>query len=169
LIRAATESDIPRIIVLGRLIHAESPSYRDTAYCPERVGRLAQAVIDEDLMVVAEVEEIPIGRSGGEHLYPEDGGVVGIAAAHHCERYWSGESYAADLVVYVHPGFRKARLATELVKGLEDAVRSKGIPRLMLGVTTGVADELVGRLYQGMDYDRVGSIYSKDLTPPVES
>jgi len=162
MIRAASASDIPAIISMGRLMHAESPRYRGMDFDPERVRALAEHCIGDGTVVVAEADVTGLDDMGRDATSREK---VGMAAISPCFRFFNNDTYYADLIVYLLPDYRRGRLAAALVEAVEAIAGRNGGGELVLGVTTGVANEQVARLYERLGYHRVGVVMAKDIQP----
>lgn len=146
MIRRALPQDVPRLVELGALMHAESPRFRGHAYMPERVARNIEQVMTmaAGLVLVAETP--------GHGVV---GAFVAIAAPHFACDFMQ----ASDLALFVHPQHRGARHVVGLVKGYAEWARGIGAEP-NLGLNTGVEPERTGRLLATLGAENTGSIWT---------
>lgn len=165
MIRAATDADIPALVALGKLMHAEAPEYRDDAYLPERAEVTTRAAIGMGACFVAEQDMEWEYHGNDDEMHSlgvaatPTGMILGIISDH-----WSVDRVVAcDLVVYVLPEYRRGRIAEGLIRALEDAAREKGAKHLSLGISTGVHPERTEALYRALGYEQATVGFRKAL------
>ena len=146
MIRPATDSDIPAIVALGALMHAEAPALRDVPYAPERVEALAKLCVPTGGCFVAEPHE-PVERA------PRTASLVGMAAGYAANDWWSERTLAGEFVVYATPQWRGKGVAVMLIGALEAWAREQGACEMTLGVSTGIHPERTARFYRRMGYE----------------
>lgn len=142
MIRQATIEDIPRLIELGRMMHAES-RYAALDYAPQKVDALLQRLIADGFMVVAQ---------SGERVV---GGFAGMISEH----WFSHDLIAADLALFIEPDARGGMTAPRLVRAFRDWARGRGAKLIHAGITTGVHEEETARLYEALGGRKCGELY----------
>lgn len=146
MIREMNSGDIPTILEMGLEMH-DSTSYRDTQWCPLKVAQLCINLVREPYMKawIAEVDGKPVGM------------FFGLIQEH----YFGTTLKSCDLLLYVKPGFRGGSHAVKMVKAYIDWALEFGVDRnqIGVGVTTGVCDEQVDRLYTKLGFVKTGQLY----------
>lgn len=144
MIRKATHSDISDLLVLGALMHAESPRFSRLRFSRERLENTLLMVMDAPLgfLWVAEHEEGVIG------------GLAAIAGPHWC----SDDLVANDLALFVDPVHRGGISAVRLVHRYRCWVREIGAVIGQMGVSAGVDTDETVRLYERLGLERCGVI-----------
>lgn len=145
MIRTATQSDIPRLVELGAVMHAESPRFRDFTYQPQRVADMVAWLLDspQGMVLVA------------EHADGIVGGLMAIAMPH----YACDLIQASDLAFFVHPDYRGGTAALRLVRGYLDWARGIGAEP-SIGLNTGVDPERTGQLLAALGAQQTGTIWT---------
>jgi hypothetical protein len=146
MIRRALPYDVPRLVELGALMHAESPRFRGHPYMPERVARTVEQVMTMAAGLVLVAEQPGPGVVGV---------MVGIAAPHFACDFMQ----ASDLALFVHPEHRGARHVVGLVKGYVEWARSIGAEP-NIGLNTGVEPERTSSLLSALKAENTGSIWT---------
>lgn len=147
MIRHAGLADIPKLVELGRAMHAESPQWSRMGFDEMRVGAKLVSLIGDEygLLLVAEAQ--------GELV----GGIAAAAAAH-----WSSLDLIADeIAFFLLPRFRGTRLALELVRRLDAWAFEKGCMLLRAGTTTGVDEEGVAQFYERLGFAHHGTVLER--------
>lgn len=144
MIRPATITDIPRLLVLGEAMHRESPKFSAAAWSAGKVGELLESLIlDPDgLVLVAEVD--------GELV----GGFLGVISEH----FFSHDRFAQDFALFVASDRRGAYAGKRLLEGFKAWAQAKGVPA-ELGISTMVNVEQTGRLFEACGFERYGYLY----------
>lgn len=143
MIRQATPADLPELIRLGQIMHAESPEYRDMVFCPDTLGRTLLAAMESHFLCVAE-------RADGTLA----GGLAAMAV-----RHWFGPSIqACDLALFVDPQARGGIAAARLIRAYVEWARAAGAQKIALGITTGIEAEITARLCERLGARRAGII-----------
>jgi GNAT superfamily N-acetyltransferase len=144
MIRAATHADLPRLLELGRLMHAES-HYARLMFDADTVQQTLEMVLEKGFLFVHECD----GRIN-----------AGMAAV--ITRSWFGPALiATDLALFVEPAARGGMAAPRLVKRYMEWAESSGADDVQLGVTTGVHAEKTGAFFERMGFYSVGGFYKK--------
>lgn len=140
MIRDATREDLEEIVDLGAQFFAESPTYCELGYAPEKIALLALRLIESPDGFVRVVE-----RDGGLI-----GGMMGVAQEH-----WASEAViASEVVLFVRPGARGSVLAGQLVEQFVAWGRKRGCVRCLAGSSSGVQPELCAKLYERLGFKR---------------
>lgn len=146
MIRVATEADIPRIVELGRHLHAESDEYACISYDPDKVAETMTGLISQ---------------SGVIFLYERDGEIVGGLAGTVTEFWFSREKIACDYSLFIEPAHRHGLIAVRLVLAFHAWSKIMGARQIKMGVTTGITG--ADRLYQSLGMRHCGNLFSKDI------
>lgn len=148
MIRKATQEDVPRIVdMVG---HFMSARVGDTTYGevltfkPAKVAKLAAAVIEKGLLLVAEV----------------DNQVVGMLAGFPLEDVVSGAPIFDELVWWVEPAHRRGSVGPRLLAAAEKWARQKGLSLFKMVAPAGSG---VGDFYLAMGFEAVEASYVKRL------
>lgn len=144
MIRCATEKDFPRLVELGRQMHAEG-SYASMPFDPN--------VLTATLAKVREVGFICVHES--------DGRVDGVMVAVMAPSWFGPGKTASDLALFVEPQARGGTAAYRLVEAFVRWATHHGVHAMYLGITTAVHPEQTGRLFEKLGFARVGGIYMR--------
>lgn len=142
MIRVATLADVPQLIELGQLMHAESPRYSRLPFSAEKVADLLTVLINS--------------ADGLVLVYARGSKILGVAVAAVDSPWFSEGKLADEIVVYVVKEKRGSAIAPSLITGLDAWAEAKGVPWLQAGTTTGVDPERTGKLYEHMGFKAVG-------------
>lgn len=144
MIRFATDADIPAMLELGEAMHRESPKFAGVAWSNAKTGELLETLINgvDGLALVAEVDGVIVG-----------GFLGGIF-----EHFFSFERYAQDYALFVAPDRRGALVGKQLLERFKAWARDRGVPA-ELGISTGIAVEQTGRLFEACGFERYGYLY----------
>lgn len=143
MIRLATLQDIPRLVELGALMHAES-RYARLSFSREKVAAILQAVIERGAVFVAERD--------GEII----GGFAGVVEPH----WFSTDLIATDLALFVEPGKRGGFAAAHLVDAFLDWAAQRGAVMTDILINTGIRTEDTARLFDRLGGKAAGLIYT---------
>jgi GNAT superfamily N-acetyltransferase len=140
-IRPATLIDIPRMVELGQIMHAES-RHRDLSFDAPKFARVIESLIDypDGLAIVA--------VKGGQVI----GGFLGIAEAH----FFSEEKFSFDLATFIDPAQRGGFVAAALLKAYVKWAQARGIAEINAGVASGINHEVSVRLYERIGFEHTG-------------
>lgn len=142
-LRPATEADIPRLIELGAVMHAES-RYSCMSYNPKKVGAMLHAVMARGFMMVAERD--------GEII----GGFAGV-----CEPHWfSDDKLATDMGLFIVPGRRGGMAAALLIEAFLSWAEAQGARLTDILINTGVRVDDTAALFDRLGGRNAGLIYS---------
>lgn len=148
-IRPGEKKDIPAALQLGKEMHEESPIYQQMDYSFQKVQDLLHRHVNEDGLVWLVAEQ------DGEII----GGILGIISEH----YFGKDLMAVDEALFVTKGKRGGSAAFKLIRGFAEIAALRGARRIMLGTTTGVEAEAVGRFYEKLGFERIGGLYNTFL------
>jgi GNAT superfamily N-acetyltransferase len=144
MVRDATLDDIPAMVALGAIMHAES-RYNFMAYDGEKVAATLRSLIGVGFARVHE-------RDG-----EIDGGMVGYMS----EAWFSRAKVAAELALFVTPGKRGGMAAWYLLSEFSAWAENQGAQEITLAITTGVKVEETGRMYQRLGFEQVGGVFKR--------
>lgn len=145
MIRRAQHADIPEIIRLSETMHMES-RYRALPYNGAKFAGLLRGLIDTDsgLVVVAE----------------KDGGLIGAIAGMVTDHFFADAKIAYEFGLYVEPAQRGTLAGYRLAKAYIDWATEQGADQIDMGITTGIAEERTGKMYERLGLKHVGIIFS---------
>lgn len=145
-VRLATRDDVPELIALGRVMHAEAPALRHAPFDEQKVEDALQLALVRGLVLVHIDQE---GRI--------DGGFAGFVL----ERWFSREEVLSDLGLFVRPDRRGGLIAYRLVQALIEWCRIRGMKpeNVVLGISTGVSPEKTGDFFNRLGFRPVGGNY----------
>lgn len=144
-IRAASLRDLPQLVELGRVMHAESP-------------RLGKLTLDE-LKAKATLAGL-MSSAGGLLLVAEhEGKIIGGIAAVITEHWYSHDKMAYDIALFVRPDKRGGILAARLINAYAAWAREHGAVITQMGISTGVNVDTTGQLLENLGATRSGVLY----------
>lgn len=148
MIRPATIEDIPRIVDLGELLHAESEEYREISYDRDKVAETMSGLIT---------------NGGVIFLYESMGEIIGGLAGTVTEFWFSREKVAADYSLFIEPSHRHGMYALKLILAFHSWAKLVGARQVKMGITTGISVEGTSRLYRSLGMRHCGNLFSKDV------
>lgn len=147
MIRIATQDDLPRIVELGRTLHATS-SYASLSFDDEKVASLMAVLIDgAGVVFVAEQEGLVIGGIAG--------GVT--------EHWFSKDKVAFDYSFFIDPKHRHGITAMKIASTFMEWARLKGATQVRMGITTEINVEGTSRLYRALGFESAGVLFKKEI------
>lgn len=147
MVRDATLDDIPAMVALGEIMHAES-RYSFMAYDGEKVATTLKTLMQTGGFVRVHVKDGEI-----------DGGMVGYMG----NPWFSGERVASELALFVVPGKRGGMAAWYLLSEFGAWAENQGAKEITLAITTGVKVEETGRMYQRLGFEQVGGVFKRRM------
>lgn len=144
-IRAATEADIPRLLTLGAIMHAESPRYRGFEFLPDRLAATVRQVL-----------AMPLGFV---RVAVVDGDVVGGLLAVAVPHYACNLVQACDIAYFVQPDARGGTAAARLVDSFRAWASEIGA-EANIGINTGVQPERTARLLHALGAEQTGTVWT---------
>lgn len=150
MIRPATLMDVPRLVELGALMHAES-RFTMLGFDPDKMARATALLVNspDGLVLVAE--------RGGRVV----GGFLGCAEEH----FFSRDKFAFDLATYIEPAHRGGYLGAALLRAFVRWARSRGIACINAGIASGINHDVSTRLYERIGFVRVGTSFEYKGNP----
>jgi GNAT superfamily N-acetyltransferase len=145
MVRRANIADVPALVALGRLLHAEASSYSHTAYDADKVAQTLATVI----------------AGGGVFVHETAGEIDGGFAGMIMERWFSTDRMALDLSLFVRADRRGGVIACRVTDAFLQWCKAEGIAArdVVIGVSTGINAERTGKLYERLGFERIGGIY----------
>lgn len=146
MIRAATYSDIPRLVQLGAMLH-EASSYAAMQFDYAKVSDFLAALIAH--------------QNGGVVFVAErDGNVIGGFAGAVAPHWFSQDKVAFDYSIFLEPGKRHGITATKLVMAFVEYAKQMGAVQINLGITTDINVEATARFYESLGLRQSGVLFS---------
>jgi GNAT superfamily N-acetyltransferase len=145
MIRNATHDDIPTMIALGAAMHAES-RYARFPWNSEKVSALIAALIDSD-------DGLALVTDDG------DGALTGGMLAAIEDSFFGEARFACEFAVFVRPDARGGIAAARLLRAYAQWARDSGADLVQAGITTGVNVEASARLYAGVGFQPIGTLF----------
>lgn len=147
LVRPAAETDIPRLIELGRHFY-EQTAYRRVPYSEKGAAGWYRLMLDHGLLFVATDDEALVGVIGGMSspflINPEHG--VGT-----------------ELLMWVEPEYRKSGAATALMDAIEAAAKDLGLTYWSMMCLEAVQPDVAANLYKRRGYTLAEHTFVKEL------
>lgn len=148
MIRPATLSDIPRIVDLGEMLHAES-EYRSIPFSRSKVAKLMTALIVRDGVVF---------------LAEKDGVVIGGIAGGVTEHWFSDtELVGFEYSFFLEPSGRHGITAARLIRAFKAWCKAKGAKQARMGITTGINVEGTAKFYRSQGFVDAGLLFTVEL------
>lgn len=145
-------NDLPDLLRLGRMMHAES-RYRFIAF--------------DDRSVVATAVRLIQRGEGYASLAGEPGKAWAFIVGAKSSYYFAPFQHAHDLALFVDPARRRTWESIRVIRAFKDGFRAwakmQGCVELTMGTTTGVHAEATAKLYERLGMERVGSIFKERL------
>lgn len=148
-IERASVEDVPELVRLSSLMHAES-SYSKFNFDLNKISNNFYFWVSSPEYFVAVAKD-------------DCGSIVGGYCGYVTEYFFGKDLIACDLGLFVEPSRRGGMTAVKLIKAFEDWAQSKGAKEVCPGTTTMVAPERTSRLYEHLGYSVVGSIFKKEV------
>jgi GNAT superfamily N-acetyltransferase len=145
-IRFATQQDIPSLIGIGHIAHAESTQSR-FVFNPQRLTAQLEACLNPPnpkyCLLVAERE----------------GQLIGAIWGYIDQHYFSDAKVATELMFFVHPDFRGSPVAFRLLLAYRKWAENRGAQEIMICMTTGNDIEKFDRFLKRCGFSHVGGNY----------
>lgn len=147
MIRPAAFEDMDEIVRLARQMHGES-RYQHMPFAGDLLAETAGKLIVHD---------------GGFATVGEiDGRLCSLMLAGISERWFTYDLMAFEYGVYVEPEERGGLLGVRMIQSFANWAKALGVKYITLGVTTGINDEVIGKIYQRMGFELVGAVYARE-------
>lgn len=95
--------------------------------------------------------------------YTYEGSIVGVMLGVMSRPWFTPESMAMEMILYVRPEFRGAKVARSLILEFERQAVYHGAAHIITGSSAGINDAGVGLLYKRMGYTETPTGYKKGL------
>jgi GNAT superfamily N-acetyltransferase len=145
MIRAATESDLPRLIEMGSRSLREGPYKDQIEDNPEQAAKLGLEVIRS--------------RRGMVLVAEEAGALVGLLGFIVTPHYFSGLLTGQEIMWWVEPEHRRSMIGVCLIRACERMARDLGAKRMQFTAPT----REVAAAYEAMGYTALEVGYQKIL------
>ncbi len=142
MIRAAHLSDVPRIVEMGRRFRVESTYNKHLADNPERMTRLAEQLIGQGGLLIAE----------------QNGDITGMIGFILHDHFISGEKFAGEIFWWQEPEYRGID-GLKLLREAEKVARAAGAKYLQMIAP----NDRITKLYKLRGYEFVESTYQLAL------
>lgn len=146
IIRRCEPADLPDVIGLAAVFHAESPEHSFLPFDPVAVHGLVMNAIDNESWLPL------VAYSQGE--------LVGIGLFFALPTFFGPALEGGDLAFYVRPDRRGTIAAAGMMKRLMAWIAETGVKVFRAGVNTGIDDPRAERFFAGAGFQRAGSIWS---------
>ncbi len=154
-VRNAEVRDTPKLIEMGRLMHGESPRYKGSDFCDEKVNELIQNMINLEQGFIVVAEDVQDKEKGPV--------IIGMMLGFITEEYFGKSLSACDLLVYVDHEFRASKAAILMIRGYESWANAQGVRTIQLGISAGINVEQTKSFYNKMGFQDAGYITLKGL------
>lgn len=144
-IRQATLDDLPALINLGELMHAESPRFSSITFSPVRLGHTLARLVQSPMGFVWVTET-------------DEGEVVGAMVATAFQHWASDDLMTTDLALFLASDHRGGTAAARLARKYHQWGRDLGAKLIQQGVTTGVHTDQTVQLLERLGMKRCGVI-----------
>jgi len=143
-IRRAIRDDIPAIIEMARDMHSESPRYRVLGFEPEKINALALHLMLNK-------------GAGGVLVAEKEGRLVGMFAFHVGQHFFSNDTFASDVVMYVRPEHRGGFVFPRMVRAFEAWADEYLVAEKLLGVSAEIDSQQTIAVLERMGYAQVAT------------
>lgn len=142
MLRDATLHDIQRIVDLGALMHAESPTWSRLRFSRDKLAAIVELAINQGFAkVVVDCGEVV-------------GGMLALAVPH----WFSEDMVACDVAMFIDPAHRGGMAAVRLLNAYALWAREAGATLVHFGVTTGVHNDKTQALCERLGWRQVGAL-----------
>ncbi len=149
ILREATSEDLPDIIGMALMFHAESPVHGWLPFNPTRVRELVLAAIDDPLW-------LPL-------VVYADGALIGMAMMLVVPTFFGDDMEACDLAFYVDHDRRGSRAALAMLFHIRAWAKARGARRLTITPNTGINQDQAVRFFEKCGFITQGSVLSERL------
>lgn len=133
--RRATKDDIPRLVELGRAMHAES-RFRAFSFNTDKVARGFERMLgNANFILLVDGDPVHAMFLGGAH-----------------EFWWGDDLESSDVVLYVTPEKRGGSSALKLVRGYIAWAKRKDVADIRIATATGVNTERTLRFFERVGF-----------------
>lgn len=148
-VRSLTPDDVEGLITIGHDLHQEG-LFKTIRYSEDKLRSLASAVFENP-----ETYRVLIAE--------RDNQAVGFMVGYVSEYWFSDETFAADLILYVTPQHRGGSAALRMLLAFEKWATAQGVSEIRLGISTGIDPTKTESFYRKLGYSTVGPILVKEI------
>lgn len=149
MIRAATESDLPALLSMGRAFNEEAGYAEQVPFCPETFARVLGILAHANLLLVADLGQGAIGMAAADVAPSICNNQIRIGR----EAFW-----------YVMPEHRHGKvIGRPMLSALECAARDHGASFFDVVAEDGKRSEALARFYRGAHYSPAERTFRKAL------
>lgn len=143
--------DIPAVVEMGRLMHDESPFFRQFEYDADEASNYAAYILENP-----ESGFSIIAENDGKEIV---GGMFGIVSKLSFCKKW----FAHDLIAYIIPEHRKGFTGIKFIKEFEKWAAANGSTHVSIGFSTGIDTAKMLEFYSKLGYDVMSYKHVKEL------
>lgn len=141
--RRATKADVPKMLELGKAMHAES-RFRDFKFNDGKVTRFLEYAVTEPSLIVL-----------------VDGEPAHAMLIAYVQPFWWGDALESDdLVLYVRPEMRGKSSVVRLVKEYKAIAKKMGVVDPRIATATGVDTQRTAKLFERLGFEGTGLMFS---------
>lgn len=150
--RLQSLDEAERMIDLGRLMHKESPVYKNMEFDEDRMRAYARMAIENP-------------KDWGVFHVEDNGETIAMIVVFVSPKWFSG-SYreANDMVFYARRDRRGGLAAARCLKEVEKWASDNDVDAVTITVSAGINDDAGVRLCQGVGFKQAGVIMSKEIS-----
>lgn len=146
-VRHATAADITHVVRMGRGFWAQT-FFKNIPYCPDSIAQLCHRMIDQKLLLMAEVAG-QIAGSVGALAVPLYGNLSVLVGS---EMFW-----------WVEPQYRDSGVGKLMLSGIEAAAKEAGVHTFSMMALESVEPEKAAAIYTRLGYAPTERAFSKVL------
>jgi GNAT superfamily N-acetyltransferase len=142
MIRPAEYTDVPALVELGRIMHAESPVFSKLDFDAVKLYTTIGNVIEHGFACV----------------YESNGHIRGVILAMICPHWFSRDLFSCDLALFIEPQHRGGIAAVRLLNAYAHWAMDSGAKLIQFGIMTGVGVETTAQLCERLGWKRAGVV-----------
>jgi len=141
--------DIMDMIELGARMHAEG-NFHGLDYSREKCAKLGQQLLNNDAYFSRVCE------------YNDE--IIGMMICFTSEFYFGHDLIAQDMLLYIDKSRRGGVAALRMIEQYVEWATEQGCKEVQLGITTGINDKAVAKLYDRAGFSRIGQLYKRGIS-----
>jgi GNAT superfamily N-acetyltransferase len=149
-VRFATQVDVPEIVHVGKIMHAESPRFSKFPYSPAKVAKFVAALMASPVGCVIVADHPHVG-------------IIGFYGGFVAEHFFSETKFASDAAVFVAPAYRGGSAFVRMAMLFEEWAKTHGAVEFQPGVSTEVNPDKTLKMYERLGYRLSGHLVVKDV------
>lgn len=146
-IRHMIETDVQKMIDLGRLMHMES-NFRHRNFDSDKLELLGQTILTNPTTWCGLVAE-------------HDNTVIGMYVGYMTEFWFGRDAVAQEYLLYVQQTRRGSLAAVKLIKEYEQWAWQNGATEIRPSTSTGIQRDRIRSFYEHMGYEVTGYTFRK--------